>query len=106
MMNRTLSDLKLNSLNDLNHLQTYEICRQQSQCYLLAPPPRPPTIPELFLTTTCKLSSSTSSTLTNLRQRTDSSYLTIISIILGILIALTSTCLILFLLGVKYVQHQ
>jgi hypothetical protein len=101
MMNRTLSDLNLNSLNDVNHFQKYEICRQESACYLLAPPPRPPTIPELFLTTTCKLSLSSSSTLTTLRQRTDSSYLTIIAIILGIFIALTSLCLILFLLGVK-----
>jgi hypothetical protein len=101
-MNRTSPDLKISSLNDLNHLQKYDLCRKQSACYLLTPPPRPPTIPELFLTTTCKLSSSSSSTLTNLRQRTtDSSYLTIISIILGILIALTSTCLILFLFGVK-----
>jgi hypothetical protein len=101
-MNRTLSDLKISSFNDVNHLQKYELCRRQSACYLLAPPPRPPTIPELFLTTTCKLSSTTSSTLTHLRQRTtDSSYLTIISIIFGVLIALTSTCLILFLLGVK-----
>ncbi|CAF0886175.1 unnamed protein product [Rotaria sordida] len=106
-MNRTLSNLKISSFNDVNHLQKYEICRKQSACYLLIPPPRPPTIPELFLTTTCKLSLSSSSTLTNFRQRTttDSSYLTIISIILGILIALTSTCLILFLLGVKFRFH-
>ncbi|CAF0930743.1 unnamed protein product [Rotaria sp. Silwood1] len=103
-MNRTLSNLKISSFYDVNHLQKYEICRKQSACYLLIPPPRPPTIPELFLTTTCKLSLSSSSTFTNFRQRpiTDSSYLTIISIILGILIALTSTCLILFLLGVKF----
>lgn len=101
-MNRTLSDLKISSFNDVNHFQKYELCRKESACYLLAPPPRPPTIPELFLTTTCKLSSTSSSTLTNLRQRTtDTSYLTIVSIILGLLIALTSTCLILFLLGVK-----
>jgi len=87
--------------------QKYELCRKQSACYLLVPPPRPPTIPELFLTTTCKLSSSSSSTLTNLRQRTtDSSYLTIILIILGILITITSTCLILFLLGVKFRFHH
>ncbi|CAF2343213.1 unnamed protein product [Rotaria sp. Silwood2] len=106
-MNRTLSNLKISSFYDVNHLQQYEICRKQSACYLLIPPPRPPTIPELFLTTTCKLSSSSSSTLANFRQRstTDSSYLTIISIILGILIALTSTCLILFLLGVKFRFH-
>ena len=101
-MNRTLSNLKLNSSNDVNHFQKYEMCRKQSACYLLAPPPRPPTIPELFLTTTCKLSSSSSPTLTNLRQRaTDTSYLTVISIVLGIFIALASACLILFLLGVK-----
>ena len=101
-MNRTLSDLPISSFNDVDHLQIYETCRKQSACYLLAPPPRPPTIPELFLTTTCKLSSTSPSILTNLRQRsTDSSYLTIISIVLGIFIALTSTCLILFLLGVK-----
>ncbi|CAF3329605.1 unnamed protein product [Rotaria socialis] len=106
-MNRTLSNLKISSFYDVNHLQKYELCRKESPCYLLSPPPRPPSIPELFLTTTCKLSSSSSSTLTNLRQRstTDSSYLTIISIILGILIALTSTCLILFLLGVKFRFH-
>lgn len=101
-MNRTLSDLKISSFNDVNHLQKYEMCRKQSACYLLAPPPRPPTIPELFLTTTCKLSSTSSPTLTNLRQRTtDSSYLTLLSIILGVLIALASACLILFLLVVK-----
>ena len=101
-MNRTISDLKISSFNDVNHLQKYEICRKQSACYLLAPPPRPPTIPELFLTTSCKISSSSPSILTNLRQRTtDPSYFTIITIILGVLIALTSTCLILFLLGVK-----
>ncbi|CAF0861794.1 unnamed protein product [Adineta steineri] len=102
-MNRTLSDFKISSFNDVNHYQKYETCRKESACYLLAPPPRPPTIPELFLTTTCKLSLSSSSTITNAHQRTtDSSYLTILSIILGILIAVTSTCLILFILGVKF----
>lgn len=101
-MNQTLSDLQISSFNDVNHLQIYETCRKQSACYLLAPPPRPPTIPELFLTTTCRISSTSPSILTNLRQRsTDASYLTIIAIILGIFIALISTCLILFLLGVK-----
>lgn len=101
-MNRTLSDLKISSFNDVNHLQKYELCRKQSACYLLAPPPRPPTIPELFLTSTCKISASSPSVLTNIRQRTtDTSYLTVLSIILGVLITLTSTCLILFLLGVK-----
>ncbi|CAF0963401.1 unnamed protein product [Adineta ricciae] len=106
-MNRTLSDLKISSFNDVDHLQKYEMCRRQSACYLLAPPPRPPTIPELFLTTTCKLSPTSSPALTNLRQRmTDSSYLTILSIILGVLIALASACLILFLLVVKFRFHQ
>lgn len=101
-MNHTLSDLKISSVNDVNHLQQYELCRKQSACYLLAPPPRPPSIPELFLTSTCKISSSSPSVLANIRQRaTDTSYLTVLSIILGILITLTSTCLILFLLGVK-----
>ena len=101
-MNQTLSDFKLVASNDGNHFQQYETCQQQSKCYLLAPPPRPPTIPELFLTTTCRLSSSgSSSTFTNIRSRADSSSLTIISIVLGILIAFTSTCLILVLLGVK-----
>ncbi|UJR28158.1 hypothetical protein I4U23_009412 [Adineta vaga] len=108
IMNRTLSDLKISSFNDVNHLQKYEMCRTQSACYLLAPPPRPPTIPELFLTTTCKLSSTSSSTFTNLRPRTtsESSYLTILTIIFGIFIALASACLILFLLGVKFRFHQ
>lgn len=102
-MNRTLSDLRLSVLNDVNHLQKYETCREQSKCYLLAPPPRPPTIPELFLTSsTCQLSSANSpSILGNLRPRSDSSNLTIISIVVGLLIAMTSTCLILFLFGVK-----
>lgn len=103
-MNRTLSDLRLSVLNDVNHLQKYETCREQSKCYLLAPPPRPPTIPELFLTSsTCQLSSANSpSILGNLRPRSDSSNLTIISIVVGLLIAMTSTCLILFLFGVKF----
>ena len=101
-MNQTSSNFKIGSLYDINHFQKYEICRKQSACYLLVPPPRPPIIPKLFLTSTCKLSSSSSTTLANFRHRTiDSPYLTIISIILGILIALTSTCLILFLLDVK-----
>lgn len=107
-MNQTLSNLKISSFYDVNHLQKYEICRKESACYLLSPPPRPPSIPELFSKASCKLSLSSSPTLTNLHQHTttDPWYLTLIPIILGILIALTSTCLILFLLGLKYEYHN
>ena len=107
-MNQSLSDLRVSVFNDVNHFQKYETCRQQSKCYLLAPPPRPPTIPELFLTNACHLSTSSSpSVLANIRSRVDPSpNLTMISIILGLLIAMTSTCLILVLLGVRFVNKM
>ncbi len=88
-MNQSLSDLELYSFNDINLFQKYEICRQQSQCYLLIPPPQLPIFPKLFLT-------NPPSTLINIRQRTDSFF-----IIFGIFITLIFTCLLLFLLSVK-----
>jgi len=89
-MNQSLSDRKFHSLDDINLLEKYHICRQQSQCYLLIPPPpHPPIFPKLTFT-------NSSSILINLRQRTDSCY-----IILGIFIALISTCLFLFLFFFK-----
>ena len=104
-MNRTLSDWKFPSWNhQANDLQQIETCRQQSKCYLLAPPPRPPTIPELFLSMTCQSASSSSSpAFTHLRSKTETSAVTFLSILLGLIIAFTSACLILILLGVKYV---
>jgi len=89
-MNQSLSDIELHSFNNIDVFQKYEICRQQSQCYLLNPPPRPPIFPKLILI-------NPSSTLTNLRQWTDSFF-----IIFGIFITLIFTCLLLFLFGVKY----
>jgi hypothetical protein len=73
--------------SDLENINLFEICQQQSQCYLLIPPPRPPTFPQLFFP-------NSSSIITNLRQRSD-----LFFILLGIFI---STCLTLVLLGVKY----
>src|SRR5689334_2834978 len=63
---------------------SYILCRQQSQCYLLIPPPQPPILPKLILTK-------------NLHQQIDSFF-----IIFIVIITLISTCLLLFLLDIKY----
>ncbi len=82
-MNQSLLNLALYSV------QKYEICRQQSQCYLLLPPPQPPVLPKLILI-------NSSSTFKNLHYRTDP-----VLIIFGIFITLISAGLLLFLLSIK-----
>jgi len=74
-MNQSLLNPEFNS---------YELCRQQSQCYLLIPPPEPPIFPKLILTK-------------NLHQQIDSFF-----IIFVVFITLTSACLLLFLLDIKF----
>jgi hypothetical protein len=88
-MNQSLLDLEFHVFNDINLFQKYEICRQQSPCYLLNPPPQLPIFPKLIL-------NNPPSTLTHLRQRTDSFF-----IIFGIFITLISICFLLFLLNIK-----
>ncbi|CAF3818491.1 unnamed protein product [Rotaria sordida] len=89
-MNQSISDQKFHSFNYIDLNKKYEICRQQSQCYLLIPPPQPPIFPKLILY-------NSSSTLTNHQQYTQSFF-----IILNICIALISICLLVFLLGVIF----
>ncbi|CAF0967477.1 unnamed protein product [Rotaria sp. Silwood1] len=86
-MNQSLSNRKFHSFNSINSYQTYEICRQQSQCYLLIPPPQPPIFPQLIVNNLLP-------TLTNHQQQTQSFFIT-----LSIFITLISIGL-LFLLGI------
>lgn len=71
------------SLSDINLIQKYEICRQQSQCYHLNPPPQPPIFPKL-------ISPNPSLTIHSF------------SIIFVAFIILITTCLLLFLFNIKY----
>ena len=71
----------------LNLFQIYELCQQQSQCYLLIPPPQPPIFPKL---------DNSSSTLINFHQRLDSLF-----IILGIFIPLLFTGFLLLPFAIK-----
>ncbi|CAF2831900.1 unnamed protein product [Rotaria sp. Silwood2] len=89
-MNQSLSYREIHSFNNINLYQKYEICRQQSQCYLLIPPPQPPIFPKLIL-------NNSSSILINYRQHTQSFF-----IILSIFIALISLCLLVFLFGIIF----
>ncbi|CAF0889486.1 unnamed protein product [Rotaria sp. Silwood1] len=88
-MNQSLSNRKFHSFNSINSYQTYEICRQQSQCYLLIPPPQPPIFPQLIVNNLLP-------TLTNHQQQTQSFFIT-----LSIFITLISIGL-LFLLGIIF----
>ncbi|CAF1461305.1 unnamed protein product [Adineta steineri] len=81
------------SLSDFDLSRKYAICRQQSQCYLLTPPPSLPIFPQLIL-------NNLSSTFENLPKNTD------LCFILGIFIGLITTFLLLVLLIFKYGFYQ
>lgn len=88
-MNQSLISLELHSVDSINRFYDYETCRQQSSCYLLLPPPRPPILPKLTLT-------NPSLSVTNLHQRMNS-----LLIIFALLITLFSTFALLFYLNFK-----
>ncbi len=89
-MNQSLTNLVSHSINDIHLFRNYEICQQESQCYLLIPPPRPPMFPKFLLPHP-----------SSHHQWTDSFF-----IIFGLFISLTCTCLLLFLLNLKYERKK
>ncbi|CAF4920261.1 unnamed protein product [Rotaria socialis] len=84
------------SLLLFNLIQQYEMCRQQSQCYGLIPPPQPPMLPELIL-------DNSSFTLANHRQYTKSFFITLTMCIVLISICLLS---VIFQFYYKLRQHH
>lgn len=81
-MNQTLLfDQYPYSFKRISLIKKYELCRQQSPCFLLIPPPQPPMLPALIL-------NNSSFTSTN-HQHTSHSFF----IILSLFIPLISICL-------------
>ncbi|UJR21291.1 hypothetical protein I4U23_024383 [Adineta vaga] len=76
-------------MNYIDHFQKYEICRKQSQCYRLRPPPKLPIFPKLIIT-------NSSSTSTDFPLNLDFYF-----ILLGIIISMISICFLFILFVVK-----